>query len=149
MKALDKAVVSLQSLIVSANALAKDAEQNRIDIREALLSLGTLEAQWEYVGTRLMPVILKAKAYSTCRIEKTNRGSYQFVDKTTGKRHEGARSFLRDRLSLTTLLAGSTNKHTRFKSEPKLPGTRQREFVLKAFNLLSAADRRWVLANAK
>lgn len=149
MKALDKAVSSLQTLVAHGNALAVEAEQNRKDIRDAVLSLSTLEAQWEFVGTRLMPVMLKAKAYARCTIEKTNRGTYQFIDKDTGKRHEGARSFLRDRLSLTTLLAGSSNKHTRNKKETITPEMRQREFVLKAFKLLSAADRKWVIANAK
>lgn len=148
MNALDKAVASLETLVAHGNTLHAEAEQNRKDIRAAILSLDTLEAQWEYVGTRLMPKILKAKAYARCTIDKTNRGTYQFIDKDTGKRHEGARSFLRDRLSLTTLLAGSTNKHTRNKKEPATPEMRQREFVLKAFKLLSAADRKWVIANA-
>jgi hypothetical protein len=141
---MQKSIVSLRELIVAGKKLAKQAEQNRKDIRDDVLAIDTLEGQWQFVGTKLMPEMLSI--FPTCKIVQTNRGSYQFVDKKTGERHEGARSFLRDRLSLTTLLAGSgnTSNTVRYKSEKEI--MKQRDFVLKAMKLLSPADRLWVLA---
>ena len=144
--AMYQSIVSLKALVIAGIKLGQQAEQNRKDIRDDLLSFGTLAEQWEFVGTKLMPEMLAIPAYKGCKIVKTNRDTYQFVDKKTGERHEGARSFLRDRLSLTTLLAGSgnTSKTVRYKSEKEIMG--QRDFVLKAMKLLSTADRKWVIA---
>jgi len=141
---MQKSIVSLRELIVAGKKLAKQAEQNRKDIRDDVVAIKTLEGQWEFVGTKLMPEMLLI--FPTCKIVQTNRGSYQFVDKKTGERHEGARSFLRDRLSLTTLLAGSgnTSKTVRFKAET----TSEREKALKAYEALSATDRKWFRAQA-
>ena len=138
--AMYKSIVSLQAVIAAGIKLGQQAEQNRKDIRDDVLSFKTLDAQWEFVGTKLMPLILKIPAYKGCKIAKTNRGSYQFVDAKTGKRHEGARSFLRDRLSLTTLLAGAgnTNKKTRNKKESLSPV----DSLLQAFEKLSLKQQR-------
>ena len=140
-----QSIVSLKALVVAGIKLAKQAQQNRIDIRDDLLSFGTLAEQWEFVGTKLMPEMLSIDEYKHCKIVKTNRDTYQFVDKKTGKRDEGARSFLRDRLSLTTLLAGSgnTSNTVRFKAEQS-----EREKALKAYEALSASDRKWFRAQA-
>jgi hypothetical protein len=137
---MKKSVISLQALIVAGVKLGQQAEQNRKDIRDDVISLPTLEAQWDFVGKELMPLIAKIPAYKGCKIVKTNRGSYQFVDAKTGARHEGARSFLRDRLSLTTLLAGSgnTNKKTRNKKESLSPV----DSLLQAFEKLSLKQQR-------
>ena len=140
-----QSIVSLKALVVAGKKLATQAQQNRKDIRDDVLSFSTLEEQWEFVGTKLMPEMLAIDDYKDCKIEKTNRGKYQFVYKKTGERHEGARSFLRDRLSLTTLLAGSgnTSKTVRFKAEQSA-----KEKALKAYEALSASDRKWFRAQA-
>jgi len=138
--AMYKSIVSLQALIVAGIKLGQQAEQNRKDIRDDVLSFKSLEAQWEFVGTKLMPEIAKIPAFKGCKITQTNRGSYQFVDAKTGKRHEGAHSFLRDRLSLTTLLSGSgnTKKSTRNKKESLSPV----DALLQAFEKLSLKQQR-------
>jgi hypothetical protein len=141
---MKKSVISLQALIVAGIKLGQQAEQNRKDIRDDILAIKTLEAQWEFVGTELMPLIARIPAYKGCKIVKTNRGSYQFIDGKTGNRHEGARSYLRDRLSLTTLLAGSgnTNKSVRNKKETLSPV----DSLLKAFEKLSLKQQRQFVA---
>jgi hypothetical protein len=137
---MKKSVISLQALIVAGIKLGQQAEQNRKDIRDDVLAFNTLEAQWHFVGTELMPLIARIPAYKGCKIVKTNRGSYQFVDAKTGARHEGARSYLRDRLSLTTLLAGSgnTSKTVRNKKESLSPV----DSLLQAFEKLSLKQQR-------
>jgi len=141
---MKKSVISLQALIVAGIKLGQQAEQNRKDIRDDVLAFNTLEAQWHFVGTELMPLIAQIPAYKGCKIVKTNRGSYQFVDAKTGARHEGARSYLRDRLSLTTLLSGSgnTNKSVRSKKETLSPV----DSLLKAFEKLSLKQQRQFVA---
>ena len=159
MNAQQIAINSLIKHIADGMALRASAEENRKDIANAIVSIPTLEAQWEFVGTQIMPIIAKMKGYNNPRIEKVTKGenkdiAYRFVDRKTGKSVTGgARNFLRDRLSLTTLLAGvgSTNKSKRSRKEkPVTPRkTKRVTELLVMFNNLSSAERAAFLASAK
>lgn len=159
MNAKQIAIISLTKLIADGMALRATAEQNRKDIANAIVSIPTFEAQWQFVGTEIMPIIAKMKGYGNPRIEKVTKGAnkdiaYQFVDRKTGKSVSGgARNFLRDRLSLTNLLAGvgSTNKAKRPRKEkPVAPRkTKRVSDLLAMFNDLSAAERAAFLLGAK
>lgn len=139
MKATTKAVVSLKQLVASAVKLQREAQQNRIDIRDAVLSFPTREAQWKFVGEELMPIIASIPAYGNPKIEQTKTGSYKFVDRKTGEMIKGgAYNFLRDRLSLTTLLSGVGNTNKRNKAEPKSAVDK----LLATYEKLSAADKK-------
>lgn len=139
MKATTKAVASLKTLVASAVKLQREAQQNREDIRDAVLSFTTREAQWEFVGTQLMPIIATTPAYGSPKIEQTKTGSYKFVDRKTGKMIKGgAYNFLRDRLSLTTLLSGSGRTNKRHKAEPKSAV----DLALAAYEKLSPTEKK-------
>ena len=139
MKATIKAVTSLKALVANAVKLQSEAQANREHIREAVLSLPTREAQWEFVGTQLMPVIASIPAYGNPKIEQTKTGSYKFVDRKTGEMIKGgAYNFLRDRLSLTTLLSGVGNTNKRNKAEPKSAVDK----LLATYEKLSATEKK-------
>jgi hypothetical protein len=129
-----------------ADRLVKDANDIKKDIASQILSMPTREAQMDFVASRVAPAV--ATRYKA-EVVRTKSGGVSF-NKRDGSRDSTALSALRYWCSGTTLFApsGSAAKNNvRHKSE-KDSATRQREFVLKAFNLLSATDRNWVIKHA-
>jgi hypothetical protein len=76
-------------------------------------------------------------------------GAYRFFhdadDTTSANRHEAATKQWNRTIAPHTGVAKSKKGGKRFKSEKEL--MTQREFVLKAFKLLTATDRKWVIDN--
>jgi hypothetical protein len=89
-------------------------------------------------------------AYYKCHAHETESGAWRFFndaeDTTSANRHEAATKQWNRTIAPLTGTAKSKQGGARFKTE-KQP-TSHREFVLKGFLLLSAADRKWVIANA-
>jgi hypothetical protein len=114
------ALSSLKDVIVKGKALREVAEQNRKDILAAVLELKPqgLQAQWDFVGQVLMPAMLPL--YPDAEVRQARTGAYFFGTKgdDTNKRHSGAQSFMRQRLSLTTLVQGSGTTNTSKRSDP-------------------------------
>jgi hypothetical protein len=135
------------NLLTQADGLTKSMLDVRKNIAGAVIGLD-MQAAWDVIERDVLPPI--AKKYGA-KIERTRTGSCKLVNKD-GSRHERAYSFMRTLLSATNLIsgAGDTNKNRkdkpRFKTEKEL--MTQRDFVLKAFKLLSAKDRAWVIKNA-
>jgi hypothetical protein len=128
-----------------ADQLVKDAGAIQADIAERILALPTREAQMDFVASKVAPAI--ATRYKA-KVVRTKTGGVSF-NKRDGSRDSTALSALRYWCARTTLFApsGSAAKKDkpRFKTEKQI--MTQRDFVLKAFKLLSAADRKWVIAN--
>ena len=85
-----------------------------------------------------------------CHAHKTESGAWRFSkdadDTTSANRHEAATKQWNRVIAPLTGQAKSKQGGARYKSDKELMS--QRDFVLKAFKLLSAADRKWVIANA-
>ena len=102
-----------------------------------------MQDAWAFVGTHVVPVV--AKKYGAIA-EQTRNGTWT-LKTAEGKRHDTAYSFLRSLLATTNLLAGAGRTHKgadRNKTEKPAPHA-QRDHALKAMELLSAADRKWVI----
>ena len=88
-------------------------------------------------------------AYYKCVAHKTDSGAWRFFidedDLTSANRHEAATKQWNRTIVPLTGLTKSKRGGARYKTEKDI--TRQRDFVLKAFNLLSVSDRKWVLAH--
>jgi len=132
-----------------ADQLVKDAGSIQSDIAERILALPTREAQMDFVASKVAPAIASRPQYKA-KVVRTKTGGVSF-NKADGTRHSTALSALRYWCARTTLFApsGSAAKKknaSRNKTEKDLMS--HRDFVLKAFKLLSAKDRAWVIANA-
>ncbi len=129
-----------------ANALVKEAGAIQKDIATQILSLPTHEAQMDFVASKVAPAV--ATRYKA-KVVRTKTGGVSF-NKADGTRDSTALSALRYWCARTTLFApsGSAAKkgQVRHKSEKELMS--QRDFVLKAFKLLSVADRKWIIKQA-
>lgn len=126
-----------------ADRLVKDAGAIQKDIASRILACATLEAQMDFVASKVAPAI--AKRYKA-KVVRTRTGGVSF-DKSNGERDSTALSALRYWCARTTLFApsGSAAKKPRLKTE-KPSHIAQREHALKAFKLLSVADRKWFLS---
>ena len=136
--------VSIEQLFAACAVATKKLAEVQADILREVRGMDMPEA-WEFVGKHIVPVV--AKKYGAVA-EQTRNGTWTLKRKD-GTRHDTAYSFLRSLLATTNLLAGAgrTNKGaSRNKTEKDLMS--HRDFVLKAFKLLSAKDRAWVIANA-
>lgn len=140
---------SIEQLFVACAVATKKLSEVQADILREVRGKDLSDA-WEFVGKHIVPTV--AKKYGAVA-EQTRNGTWTLKRKD-GTRHDTAYSFLRSLLATTNLLAGSgdTNKNSkrkngdRNKTEKQL--MTQRDFVLKAFKLLSVADRKWVIKQA-
>lgn len=139
----------MKALIVwydKADRLVKEAGAIQKDIASRILACPTLETQMEFVATSVAPAI--AKRYKS-KVVRTRTGGVSF-NKADGTRDSTALSALRYWCARTTLFAPSGSAarkdKPRFKTDDKTVW--QRDFVLKAFKLLSVADRKWVIKHA-
>jgi hypothetical protein len=86
-----------------------------------------------------------------CHAYQTESGAWRFSndaeDTTSANRHEAATRQWNRAIVPFTGQVKSKQGGARYKTEKEL--MTHRDFVLKAFNLLSAKDRAWVIANAK
>lgn len=129
-----------------ADRLVRDAGAIQKDIASRILACPTLEAQMNFVAKSVAPVI--AARYKS-KVVRTRTGGVSFA-KSDGERDSTALSALRYWCARTTLFApsGSAAKKkkkgaSRHKTEKEIMG--HRDFVLRAFKLLSVADRKWVV----
>ena len=134
------------ALLNQADGLTASMMQVRANIASRVIGLDMIAA-WDVIAEEVLPPI--AKKYGA-KIERTRTGSCKLVNKD-GSRHERAYSFMRTLLSATNLISGAGDTHKNAKDKPRFKTEKQlmtqREFVLKAFKLLSAKDRAWVIAN--
>lgn len=88
--------------------------------------------------------------YYQCHAHEV-KGAWRFSndadDITSANRHDAATRQWNRAIAPLTGVAKSKRGGSRFKTEKQLMS--QRDFVLKAFSLLSAADRAWVIKHAK
>lgn len=130
---------NLTAWYAKADDLVKTAGELQLDIRDALVGLDTLDAQWDFVADQIAPPIAKQLGVVVVR---TRTGSVSF-DNPDGTRNSTALSKLRYWCELTTLMATSGSAAKRQKKEPKVtPRKTQRvSELLKAIYDLSAAER--------
>ena len=140
---------NLTAWYAKANDLVKTAGDIQLDIRDALVGLESLDAQWDFVAEQIAPPI--AKQYDAV-IVRTRTGSVSF-DNPDGTRNSTALSKLRYWCELTTLMAtsGSAAKRQKKEKEPVVTPrkTKRVSDLLKQFNDLSAAERAAFLLDAK
>lgn len=145
---------NLTAWYAKADDLVKTAGELQLDIRDALVGLDTLDAQWDFVADQIAPPI--AKQYGVV-VVRTRTGSVSF-DNPDGTRNSTALSKLRYWCEHTTLMAtsGSAAKRQgsaakRQKKEPKVtPRKTQRvSELLKAIYDLSAAERAALMIGLK
>jgi len=112
-------------------------------IATALAKIRKPEAKWAWVRENVAePIALHFKGRAVIR--ETRNGTLTFdVKGSEGVKHDAAYSRLRALVSSSELLSGSGNTN-RNKAEP----VSEREQVLKAYEALSAADRKWFRAKA-
>jgi hypothetical protein len=126
-----------------ADQLVQEAGAIQKDIAAQILSLPTREAQMDFVASKVAPAV--ATKYKA-KVVRTKTGGVSF-NKADGERDSTALSALRYWCARTTLFApsGSAAKkgQVRHKTEKEIMGSR--DFVLKAFKLLSVADRKWII----
>ena len=88
-------------------------------------------------------------AYYKCHAYCAESGAWRFSnnakDTTSANRHESATKQWNRTIAPLTGQAKSKQGGARFKTE-KISATSQREHTLKAYKLLSVADRKWFLA---
>ena len=131
-----------------ANELVDSAGKIQLDIRDAIVALGSLDAQWEFVAEHIAPAV--AKQYGVVVVRTRITGSVSF-DNPDGTRNSTALSKLRYWCEHTTLMATSGSAAKRQKKEPKVTPrkTKRVSELLQAFNDLSAAERAAFLLGAK
>ena len=138
---------NLTAWYAKANDLVKTAGDIQLDIRDALVGLESLDAQWDFVAEQIAPPIAKQLGVVVVR---TRTGSVSF-DNPDGTRNSTALSKLRYWCELTTLMATSGSAAKRQKKEPVVTPrkTKRVSDLLKQFNDLSAAERAAFLLDAK
>jgi hypothetical protein len=89
-------------------------------------------------------------AYYKCHAHLTDSGAWRFFndseDTTSANRHEAATKQWNRAIAPLTGITKSKRGGARYKTEKDIMS--QRDFVLKAFKLLSASDRKWVITHA-
>lgn len=90
--------------------------------------------------------VVHAKYYA-CHAHQTETGAFRFFksakDLTSENRHEAATKQWNRAIAPLTGITKSKRGGARYKTEREI--MKQRDFVLRAYNLLTATDRKWFL----